>query len=275
MDSYRLLLDLSGYWHRDWDLQEIRGSHCFLSEDGIQMFDGVKTWKPSEIEVNGTVVDRLRDVWPRIVAGKRGAASAAHWKKETLYLLSVPVDGSDVNNLVIAWDYSDNSFWLWDNIPAQIWSKFEGQNDQERLLFTDIRGHIFELGVADHDHGTAIDSHVTIRRIGYKEAGSRFFREVELTARNQVNALTVQVGRNGQPLNKAPTGGALDFTSRNEAVYGTGVFGTAVFAYFMERVRSMYFRITGNHFQVKVSTANKGNPFWLSLVRCGFMRTRR
>lgn len=255
-------------------IQSIKGTHVFLSEDGVQQFDGVDIRKPSEQRVGDVTIDRLRNFWPRISSGRRAYAAAGHWKEKNLYLLAVPVDGSDVNNMVVVWDYQDDTWWLWDNIDAQFFLSDEGQYDEETFFFVDALGNIYQMGVGDDDYGVAINAHVTTRRLSYKDGTRETLRVVDIMSENATDKLDVTISRNGTPMNNAVQSAAIvDFADRNETIYGDAMGSD--FSWHMEREASLYQRIEANHVQVKVGTARKGRPLYLSRVAAGFNKLRR
>jgi hypothetical protein len=180
-----------------------------------------------------------------------------------------------VNNLTVAWDYGSDALWLWNNIEAQFWLSDEDLNDKEILYFGDSSGRIFQFGVGDEDNFGAIEAYVITRRLGWLE-GKRSvdtLREVEISSRNSTDALDIQVSRNGTPFEHAPAAATMDFSDYNETVYGDAM-GSA-FSWIMERVRSLYYRVTTDYAQVKVGTQRKGRSLYVSNIRAGFHRLRR
>jgi hypothetical protein len=247
--------------------------HVFLSEDGVQIFDGVTTRKASNQRIRGVVIDRLKDIWPRITPGKRTHASAVHWRARNLYIISVPYRGSSVNNLTLVWNYEDDTWWIWDNIEAQYWLKDEDQYDNETLYFGNDSGKIFKFGEGDEDNYGAITAYVLTRRLQYKTLGTTVLNEVEITSQNSTDALDVRVSRNGTPIVNSPAAGTMDFSDAAETEYGDAM-GSAM-SWHMERVRTIPYWEIADHVQVEARTARKGRPFNVGLIRAGYRKLGR
>lgn len=238
-----------------------------LSENGLIAFNGVQVRQPSLDPA--TNVDRLEEFWPRISIGHRRYAAAAHWKTRHTYLLSVALDGAGQNSHVLAWDYVNNAFWIWDNIPAEFWLEDEDTLDNEALYFGDSSGRIYRFGVGDHDHGAAIDSHVE-RRFGLYDKYRKKLREVVVKGKNVSDDVTVQTAVDGKPVTHGKSSAVVMRDAVIEKGYGTKKFGEN-FDFIMDRKRTTKRKQIGETASVRVSKSERGAPLRLSRLTARFL----
>ncbi len=245
---------------------EVNGRIVFLAEDGLYSFSG--QGEPAKVSIDPeTGADRLVEVYSRITPGRRPFTTAVNWKTQGVYLLSVSLDGSGANNHVLAWDYQKNTFWLWDDIEAQTWMLDEDAADNERLYFIDSAGRVFELGVGKTSNGAAIEAVTFTHRLGRKFDSSTL-REVKIVSRNTAEAIGVTVLTNDEPTGVT---GEIDFTSDAEAVYDTGVYGTATWVADRRRERRIGFRRTGDWHQLKLTHSEHNVRFDLAKLDVGLV----
>jgi hypothetical protein len=251
-------------------IASVRGTHVFLSEDGLYQFDGVRTRKISEIDrqsSDGAVVpvDRLQDFWATINPNRRPFAIGVNWQTKHCYLLAISTNGSSVNNAVVVWDYQRDTFWLWNNISAESWLLEDGQYGEDKLSFVDKQGQVFEF-VGTHDHGTAISRYAISQRIGYRSQAKRNTRIVEVNGTNTNEATTIEVLPNDAVSGDSAS---LDFADYHEASYGSGVYGTSKYVGPRKRLRSEAFFIESDFIKVKISDSNKSAPFEITEIAVG------
>lgn len=241
---------------------EVNGRLFGLSENGLYAFDGTPNIKNlSEGRGGG---DRLVDLWPSITSGRRQFATAVNWSTKGLYLLSVSIDGSDNNNLVIAYDYDNDSFWLWDNIQAQHWMLDQGADDEEILYFGDASGRIYQMGVGRTDHGAAITSYVTSNRLGYTDGVKKLLREVRLFGDSQFTSASVDIYANDA--GTASQTATFDFSDPVETTASRPL---------VRRQRRGDFKVEGDWFQVRVQNTTRNTELRMGALKVGYRALAR
>jgi hypothetical protein len=260
-------------------IQQIQGMLVFLAEDGIYGFNGATAEKLT-LDLTpkiGTGADRLKDTIARITPGRRPFATAAHWKKHSMYLLAVSLDGSDTNSHVIAWDYKNDTWWLWDNLPVRYWLSDEDAADNERLYFMDSIGRIYEFGVGKTDHGAAISAYVVTQRLARSDTKKRA-RSIALTSTNRTRGATIELISNDEA---EGTSGSIVLTDSLEKEYGTSsssttaTYSTDSYTPTRRRSRRIMFNDAADWFQVKVSHATKNVPFAMNDITLGYVALGR
>jgi hypothetical protein len=165
-------------------IEKIRGRLVFLSEDGIYAFDGTPNIEK--------LSDRVQTSISKINHGRRPFCASAHWRKNSLYLLSVSTNGDIDNDLTFVWDYKNDAWWLWDSIDARHWLVDEGAYDQEIVYFGDSYGRIYQLDNGRDDHGATIPISLRTHRFGRDDDTRKQLREVRVESSNKTNTLTVE-----------------------------------------------------------------------------------
>jgi len=241
-------------------IKQVRGNLIFLAEDGVYVFDGT----PSVRKIS----DRIQDTIDSIVPARRPFSVAAHWKVKSCYLLSVSVDGSSFNNMVLVYDYKNDAWWLWDGLDAESWLEDESASDDEKIYFMNESGYLFELGADQADNRAAISSYVLTQRIGMGDNIRRTLRQVEVTGDNRCSSLTVSARVNDDEVNE--TSGSLSFTDSAEAQYGSATHAVDSFVQDRRRSRRIGFRKQGDYVQVKVAHSVKDETMEISSLDLGF-----
>lgn len=250
-------------------IQQIRGRLVFLGEDGVYSFDGVNVIKVTE----KSGYDRLRQFIDTI--NKDKFAVSVHWQAKSCYLLSVStptsVEGNNntVNDHVLVWDYVHDSWWIWDNIQVMNWLRVEGIGDLEEIYFVDFYGRVGQLSDVDHDNFGAITSYIKSQRINYESNVKHTVRQVEITAQNDNDTMTVEVLTNDEA---SGSSAAMNFKdTRTESQFGVAQFEVDSFATRRTRARRLNYRKTSDHSQVKITSATKNAPFILRNVDVAFV----
>jgi hypothetical protein len=245
-------------------IQEIRGNLIFLSEDGIYAFDGT----PDIKKLSDPLQETIKDIDP----ARRPFSSSAHWRKNSLYLLSVSTDGDGTtNDTTIVYDYKNGTWWLWDNIDAQHWLILEGSGDDEEVYFGDSKGAIFRFASGKTDHGAAIASYVTTQRMDYRKNIKRRVRQIELTCDNKTRTATFKILPNDAHPDDV-TAVTVPFTDANEIDWADLDWGsgdTDSWSRKRRRARRAGARVDYDWFQVRVDHSTKGQPFELGLIDVG------
>lgn len=254
MNTYRGVKTISGTGCVSQNsICDIKGNLFLLAEDGVYRFDGVHAVKLS---------DRIQKYIDKIVPGRRAHATAVHWKKKSCYLLAVTTTGSAVNNLILVYDYKNDSWWVWDNIEVMGWLNLEDASDNERVYFYDRAGRIYELGVGLHDFGTAITGYYTTQRLNQTNVNQKV-RGVTFLSTNLTRSLTVEVQPNDQPFLGQDTV-SVSFTDPNEKEYGVAQFDKDHYTPERDRYVGTGELKAGSWFRLKVSHTEKDAPCVIS-----------
>jgi hypothetical protein len=248
-------------------MKQIRGRLVFLAEDGIYAFDGTPNIKK--------ISERIQSYIDRITPGRRAWSVAAHWRTKSMYLLSVPLDGSLTNTHVLAYDYKNDSWWVWDNIPVHAWIQTEQNNDSESLYFAGGAGtgiFLFNSGLTDD--GSAVTASFTTHRQGFRDNTTKVFRRVDTTATNKLETADVSVYTDDDDINNITTG-EPDFNDFVEKDYGTFSYNSGASTddnWNSERTRTvgMGFRKTGEWANVKVLNDTKNTKLQCAQVDLGY-----
>lgn len=248
-------------------VEQIQGRQIFMSKDGIYAFDGTPNCSKVTLDQK-TGADRLKKTFARINPGARNYSRSVHWRKHSCYLLAVPVDGSDVNNLIIVWDYKNDTFWLWDNIPAQGWLLDDGTSPQQLLYFVNQFGSVFQLELGNSDHGKAITSYGLTQRLGF-DSWKKRLRELKAISTNNSNVVSLEVRQDDRI---SGTSGNIDFLDSAEANWGDFALGVNAFSTERRSQRRLDFNEDGEWFQVKFSHNTKGTSFALTSLSLGTLR---
>ncbi len=245
-------------------IQEVRGNLIFLSEDGIYTFDGTPLIK----KISDPILDTIKAIDP----ARRPFSSSAHWRKNSLYLLSLSTDGDGTtNDITIVYDYKNGSWWLWDNIDAQHWLIVEGSGDNEELYFGDSGGAVYRFDSGRNDHGSAIQVSVLTQRMDYRKNIKRRIRQVELTCSNKTTTADFKILANDAHPDDV-TAVTVPFTDSDEINWvdldwGSG--DTDSWSRGRRRARRAGVRVDYDWFQIEVTHNTKDQPFELGIIDVG------
>jgi hypothetical protein len=249
-------------------VQQIRGELIFLSDDGIYAFNGTPAIRKVTEDARGA--DRLIETMGKVSPVRSKFASAVNWKRESYYIMSFS-SGGIPNDVTVAWDYATDTWWVWDNIDAQLWAKAEN-NEIEHIFFADSYGQVFLFGSGKTDHGATITSHVKTQRIGYDGYAKRSLRTVRPLSDNKTEALTVYVSSN----DNTEVSQNIDLTDTNEKDWGelswaSGASTDDNWETTRRRVRRADFWEVGDWAQIRIEHSTKGQGMSLSGVDVGFV----
>ena len=234
-------------------VQKIRGNLIFLAEDGIYAFDGTPDIKK--------LSDRIQKTVDLIDVGQRPFVSSVNWKKYSLYLLAVSTDGAQNNDTVFAWDYKNNSWWIWNNIDARNFMKDEDASDNEIVYFGDQKGRIYQLDYGITDNGSAISAYYITERFGRKEDNRKMLRYAELEATNKSGTgVTIEPLVNDGTAGTSGITGTADFTDSNDVGYER------------RRQTRIGFRREFDWIQTKVSHSTKNSKFKASKLSLAYFK---
>jgi len=242
----------------------VNGVTIFLAEDGVYAFDGVS--KPEKL--SGAIDDLISS----IDAGRRKFSCAENWSTKNCYILAVAVDGSEVNNLVLVYDYSVGAWWVWDNIEAQCWMRDEDEFDNEELYFGDRYGRIYRLGEGDLDNGAAITSYVQTHRLAPEDESTKSFRQVRIYGEGSELA-SMDIKMVADDADRNAVTGIVDWRSSLEVKVGATTLvddSDPEVTYMSRRDKvKLDFRKTGDWATVRVTNDERGHKMALRHIKVG------
>jgi hypothetical protein len=219
-------------------IQKIRGNLMFLGADGIYTFDGTPLVRKVTVD-HQTGADRLADVVARIAPGREFRACAVDWKEMACYLLSIPVDGSSANNLVVVYDYERDALWLWD-IDVDAWFALQDNKDTTTIFFASPGPTISRLHNTGQDHYADVLATLTTQPIGYVDPSRKIIRSVEVMASSRCDSINLNIDVDED---SAIQVGAIDFSGPLDN-------GKAV-----QRTHNVRVRALGSSFKVTLSSS--------------------
>jgi hypothetical protein len=166
-------------------IQSIRGQLVFLSEDGIYAFNGTPI--PTKLS------DRIQKTINSINPKQRQRAVSVNWRTKSLYLLAVATGSSQDNNLVIVWDYKNDSWWLWDDMYVSSWALSEDSNDNEVLYFVDKNGCLYQMDRGKTSHGKTIVAEFETANLNFNHEDRKRVRGIQLSAQNTSQTIKASV----------------------------------------------------------------------------------
>lgn len=228
-------------------------------EDGVYVFDGVKSTKMSD--------SRLQEFWDSNVdLTKPEAFVSGHWRSKHCYLLSIPTKDRSglVNNKVLVWDYQDNAWWIWDSLEVTSFFSDDHGSSQDHMYFTGNDGYAYEL-TGNTDNGTAISSYITTHRFGYKDNRTKQMRQVYVCSTPEAGSMSLATYTNDR--DTAQSGSVL-LSDPKEPAAGTLLWNQGTFSSTTKRrIRHLNFRERGKWFQVKASHSTNNKPFKLTQIQ--------
>lgn len=120
---------------------QVNNDCFFLSRDGVRSV--ARTIQDSTHGVSPALSYPVNDIIRRINWNKADVACAAFWRGK--YILAIPVDGSNTNNLILVYDTNLNAWYYWDGIsPVEFAvTRFGGQ--PQKLVCLENTGNVLEL----------------------------------------------------------------------------------------------------------------------------------
>ena len=116
----------------------------FVARSGLWYYDGVRA-------VNAG--DRRAQNWYKRINAEYASKACAIARDHMIYI-ALPVDDSTVNNLVLEYDMQRDTVMARTGIEASHWLIWD-----DRLLFSNSTGYVFEYGVGDTYDGKPIQAH--------------------------------------------------------------------------------------------------------------------
>lgn len=237
-------------------IKKIPGGLCFLSEDGVYLFDGQSARKISS-QIDSLLSDN-------IAKSARITACAEHYKSNNCYVLTVPTVDPDVKKTYV-YDYLNDAWWAWDNLEAVSWSRYEDYSDEEVLTYIDADGYIYDMNPdKQQDSYTPIAAHVETHRLGYGNPLTKRFGSVHAIAENTCGDLTVSIKPEDVTVGDSYT---LKAAQDDAAVYGEARYSQNTYVTAQRRQLRVADRKTGAWATIKVENADNRtfNIFYLGL----------
>ena len=116
----------------------------FLGKGGLCVYNGVQV---------ADTGDRRWKEWHKRMSPHFSEAACAI-KHDSMLYIALPVDGSETNNLVLEYDMERDTVMPRTGIRVAHWIEWE-----ERLIFADPEGNLYEYGVGETYDGEPIEAH--------------------------------------------------------------------------------------------------------------------
>lgn len=233
----------------------------FLAEDGVYLYNGTSNVQKLSAPIEKTIQS--------INKHTREKASGVYWKTYNCYLLSIPVDGSVENNLVLVFDLKNNAWWIWDDMQADFFYKSEDAEDFEQVLFSDKYGRQFLLDEGIGSGNSAVTAWLETHRFTEQDFTTKRFRELRLYASSGEQSITVEAIPDDDE--NSSSSGSLGYTDSVEAKYGTAVLGTSICTAIKRRWRRFMFRKTAKNLRIKVSLVARYKKMKLHELTLGLL----
>ena len=243
-------------------IQAIKGHLVFLSEDGVYTFNGGRAEKIS---------DRIQKYVDAIVPGRRSRAVAVNWKSKSCYLLAVSTHTSSINNLILVWDYKNDTWWVWDGFDAAHLFSVDDAADNEHIYIVDSVGRRYELGIGTHDYGTAITAYGITQRL-MQSPYNKKIRNVLLLGTNTTRSFTLECQPNDQPFLGLDTT-TVSFLDSAEKEYSVAQYNTSHYTEERERFSNVGELKGGEWLRLKLTHDLKDAPAVLSEAEVSFVYT--
>jgi len=126
-----------------FSIQEVENGLVFLSSDGLWYFDGNSSNKIS-MDIQQTF-DGLNKT-------RLSQSRSMTQKTKDKYFISVPSTGQTNNDLVLIWDWSLNSFSVYNGMAISSMVTVYENAQEERIYFGDYSGFVYRMDVGADDY---------------------------------------------------------------------------------------------------------------------------
>lgn len=206
-----------------FSIQEVTNGLMFLSFDGLYYFDGSNSSKvsdrinPTILGLNSTRLSQTRSM-------------VQHNKHR--YLFSVPSSSSSTNDTVITWDWYLNAFSIYSGINASSMCTTFASGYVEKIYFGDYAGFYYQMDNGSNDNPLNISTPINAYYYtNWKTFGDimdeKAIPNIVLYYQNNNAVLTFAYSYD---FNNSDTYSLTISTGGSTDVYGTGVYGIAVYA---------------------------------------------
>ncbi len=207
-----------------WSIQEVENGHVFLSTDGIYYYDGINAYKLSD-KITYTLLEEMN-------RNKFSNTVSMVQKDKNRYYLGITRSGQIENNRVIVWDYYNNAFSIYTGISASAMAIFYVNGVEERPYFADYDGFVYRMDTGSDDYPlnvkTAIDAYYWTNWRYYDDLADQkgiVHAYIYYAANNAT--LTFAYSYDFEDTAQYSTTFSM---SQGEAVYGSAIYGTDVYA---------------------------------------------
>lgn len=186
----------------------------FLSDLGIQVFDGSNLQNVSKDKVNDLI---------NSFANKTSCAAVLH---DNRYLLAYTPSGDTVNSEVLELDLSSFRYSRHKGVYAAVWDTWGGGTDDGRTMFiSSNQGSIYRWDVGGHDDGYAIQTVYDTPSLGYSsgmqdKSTKRFY--LQQIAQGDYTMTVKQYTDINETVS---TGTPIDLSTGTTSLWGTMLWG--------------------------------------------------
>jgi len=132
----------------------------FISEQGLYSFNGI-----SATNISRNMIPTL---WEGVNVPALSQAAVKVW--HGLVLFSLPTQGSDTNNFVLAYDPAIPAFWPWDAMYVTEWTEITTATGTKLYSGNTTEGYVLEQDTGTSDAGTNIAAYFQLPTIDMGDA---------------------------------------------------------------------------------------------------------
>ena len=234
-------------------IQVINNKIIFHARDGIYLYDG----GINVIKISSKIEESLDD----LVFARNKFSVSADLKPLNQYWLSVTDGSGSKHNLILIYDYFHNAWTKYIGIEANAMAMVIDNDGQDQLYTGDAsRGFFFKQNSGNSDDGAAIDAFYTTKWYRFPEIkeSDKAVRLLRIFAKEVGNwNLTIDSRQDFAATTSSDTVTLLGSSD----VYGTGLYGTAVYGGETVIIGRIHLMLRDNFFQFEFSNANADEPF--------------
>jgi hypothetical protein len=208
-----------------YTVQNVKNGHVFMSQDGFYFYDGSNSFKIS---------DKITDTLLGFVDTRFDKVVSMNQLSKNRYWVALTSSGQTENDRVLVWDYFSNAWTLYKGISAAAMAVFYVSGTEERPYFMDYSGFAYraDTGTSDHPDGTttdtAIDASYTSNWRAYGDlVNQKGVPHLHVYYQNANTTMTFAYSYNFE---SGDTYQQTFSLATSTDVYGTGAYGTAVYA---------------------------------------------
>lgn len=208
-----------------YTVQDVKNGHVFMSQDGFYFYDGNNSFKIS---------DKITDTFLGFVDTRFDNAVSMNQLSKNRYWVSLTSSGQAENDRVLIWDYFNNAWSLYKGISAASMAVFYVSGTEERPYFMDYSGFVYraDTGTSDHPDGTATDTAIDAYYVTNWRAYGDLVNQKGIPHLHiyYQNANTTMKFSYSYDFESGETYQQTFSLATSTDVYGTGQYGTAVYA---------------------------------------------
>lgn len=193
---------LGGDNPNNFAIQEITDQYGCLNNRSAVIYDdillfldqkGVIMWNGSGLTVLSNKVQPIFDRMNFSVA--LNTACMTHDKIRNQILVSIPVDGSSINNLIVVYDYLVGAWTHYDGIGASSLRSIQGRNNTKNAFYGSYSGTINWFGPSFlNDNGIGFTTYVKTHFLkGQGDSTQKMFRRLYLNADSSDTSFNLKI----------------------------------------------------------------------------------